>query len=62
MTISELCELFSDSAMVEVFSLDRCEPIYIGFADEIPDEIGAQEIASIDPVFSESQRLTINID
>lgn len=62
MTVFELLELLSDAAMVEVFSLDKGETIYKGFSDEIPDEIGEKEIASIDPVFPEAQHLTINID
>lgn len=62
MTVYELCELFSDAATVEIFSLDNGETVYRGFSDEIPVEIGDQEIASIDPVFPESQHLTINID
>ena len=62
MTVFELLELLSDAATVEVFSLDKGETVYHGFSDEIPDEIGEKEIASIDPVFPESQQLTINID
>ena len=62
MTVYELLELFSDSATVEVFSLDKGETIYKGFSDEITDEIGEREIASIDPVSPETQHLTINID
>ena len=62
MTVFELLELFSDAATVEIFSLDKGETIYKGFSDEIPDNIGDQEIASIDPVFPESLHLTINID
>ena len=54
MTISELCELFSESATVEVFSLDKGETVYKGFSDEIPDEIGEAEISSIDSVYPET--------
>lgn len=62
MTVFELLELLSDAATVEIFDLDKGATIYKGFSDEIPDEIGEQEVASIDPVFPESQHLTINID
>lgn len=62
MTVFEICELFSDSAIVEVFSLDKGETIYNGFSDEIPDEIGEADISSIDPVYPETKHLTINID
>jgi hypothetical protein len=62
MTIFDLLELLSDTATVEVFSLDKAETVYKGFSDEIPEEIVEQEIASIDTVFPESQHLTINID
>ena len=62
MTVFELLELLSDAATVEVFSLDKGETVYKGFSDEIPDEIGEQEIASIDPVYPETKHFTINID
>ena len=61
MTVYELCELFSDGATVEIFSLEKGETIYKGFSDEIPDEIGEAEISSIDPIFPETKHLTINI-
>ncbi len=62
MTVYDLIDLLTDAATVEVFSFDKGETVYKGFSDEIPDEIGAQEVASIDPIFPESQHLTINID
>lgn len=62
MTVYELCDLMTDAATVEIFSCDKSETIYKGFSDEIPCEIGEAEIISIDPVFPESQHLTINID
>jgi hypothetical protein len=62
MTVYDLIDLLTDAATVEAFSLDKGETIYKGFSDEIPDEIGEKEIASIDPFFPESQHLTINID
>lgn len=62
MTVYELCELFSDAATVEIFSFEKGEAVFLGWSDEIPENIGCAEIASIDPVFPESQHLTINID
>lgn len=62
MTVYDLIDLLTDAATVEVFSFEKGDTVYHGFSDEIPDEIGDAEIASIDPVFPESQHLTINID
>ncbi|MEE0968742.1 MAG: hypothetical protein U0M06_05155 [Clostridia bacterium] len=62
MTIYEFCELFTDTATVEVFSFEKGETIYKGYSDEIPESIGESEITSIDPVYKESDYITINID
>lgn len=62
MTIYQFCELFCDAATVEIFSLEKCETIYKGYSDEIPENICESEIASIDPVYKGSEYITINID
>lgn len=62
MTIYEFCELFSDAAIVEIFSFEKGGTIYKGYSDEIPENIGEGEISSIDPVYKESEHITINID
>lgn len=62
MTVYDFCELFSDAAMVEIFSFEQSETIYKGYSDEIPESIGESEITSIDPVYKESEHITVNID
>lgn len=62
MTVYEFCEMFSDAAMIEIFSFEKGETIYKGYSDEIPESIGESEISSIDPVYKGSEHITINID
>ena len=62
MTVFEICELLTDTAVVEIFSFEKGETIYKGYNDEIPDRIGEQEVTSIDSVFPETKHLTINIE
>lgn len=62
MTVYEICDLFSDAATVEIFSFEKGQAVYIGYSDEIPEEIGESEVSSIDPLYKESEHITINIE
>lgn len=62
MTVLELCELFTDSCEIGVYSFEEGAEIWRGSSDEIPKCIGNAEISSIDAIYPESKYFSININ
>ncbi len=62
MTVYDICDLFTEEANIDIYSMDAEKVVFSGSSREVPEEYGEADIASIDsPLYGEPHKLTINI-
>ena len=47
---------------IEVFGCNEEETIYTGLAEDVPNNIGAMEILSIDTLYTPTTTITLNVN
>ena len=63
MTLYDLFNLFTDDFQeVEIYDLGSDESVYIGTITDCPSKFLSYEVMSIDTIYEETEKLTINIE
>ena len=63
MTIWDFVDLMIDTCQkIEVFGCNEEETIYTGLAEDVPNNIGAMEILSIDTLYTPTTTITLNVN
>lgn len=61
MTIYDIISLFTDGGKIEIYSLKKGKPVFIGDCDDIPAKYVDEEVLSIDTFYEYDDSLTFNI-
>lgn len=63
MTIYDFVDFMIDTCQkIEVFGCNEEETIYTGLAEDVPNNIGAMEILSIDTLYTPTTTITLNVN